>query len=134
MPPEIHPHRPLVRTFVACQQVERVGHQITLVGLLEKVRALSDRGHIGVTLYASLTSGQGRHRIQLEYVHFDKTGEEISRRIVRQSIIDMGNDPLEVRGLPMKVVIPLFGAGWIEIHLFLDGQPVPAGTLTLSVR
>ncbi len=132
MPSNIHPHRPLVRTFIACQQVSRTGSLITLVGLIEKITARAESGHFEAVLYVSLTSGQGRHRIQLQIAHFDTTGDEISHEIARKSIIDLGSDPLQLHGLAIPVRVHWQYPGAIVFRLLVDG--VVCGTLDLPVR
>lgn len=90
MPPHVHLDRPLVRTFIACQQVTQIGSQTTLVGLIEKVTAHAETGHFQATLYCSLSSGRGSHVVHLQIVYFDTDGREISRLVGTSARIEMG--------------------------------------------
>lgn len=132
MPPNVHPDRPLVRTFIACQQVTQIGSQTTLVGLIEKVTAHADTGHFHATLYCSLSSGRGWHVVQLQIVYFDTNGREISRLLGTSARIEMGQDPLAIRGLPIPLKVPQKGRGVIEFVLIIDGED--SATLELAVR
>ena len=132
MLPQVHPHRPLVRSLVACQEVRRIGHQTTLVGLVEKVTAHAGSGHFASTLYGTLTSGQGQHLVQLQIGYFDTEGQETSRLTSSPRTIDLGMDPLHVFGLPIPLKVQQKGRGLIEFNVVIDGKVCE--TLQVSVR
>lgn len=129
---EVHPHRPLARKLIACHEVRQIGSLTSLAGLIEKVTAYADAGHFRSTLYASLSSGQGDHCIQIQIVYLDSTGEEISRLTSTPRTMNVGEDPLAIRGLPIPMTVKQKGRGVIEFLLVIDGHA--SETLEIPVR
>ena len=120
---------PVVRHFIACRSIVLAQDgSITLHDLVHAIRPSAEEDYPCIrdemAIYALLTNGRGPHEFALELTRFDR-GSEI--RIVRTKgkQIDLGSDPLAVRGLPIPLRNVIFECpGQYTFHLLCDGVSI----------
>ena len=56
-----------------------------------------------IALYAVFTDGRGRHTIHVELVTWDESGQEETLFQTRSVVVELGSDPLAVRGWPVRL-------------------------------
>jgi hypothetical protein len=128
---------PVVRHFIACQRAERSpdGRFFTLHKLIQAFRPGPNAGaspagvDLSLTLFAVVTDGHGQHSFQVKLVTWDPVGNE---RLLTESArftVDLGQDPLAVRNLPMRWTVTLPGPGLYEFRLVSEGEILARETI-----
>ena len=130
--------RPVVRHFIACEEVERSadGQHYSLLKLVYTIRPLTGepypRIHPQLQLYAMLTDGVGRLPFTVELVTWDEI-EPRSIYTTRTVIVDMGSDPLLVHGWPIRLRNLVFERpGLYEFRLICDGEIIARESILLK--
>jgi hypothetical protein len=121
---------PIARHFIVCERVDRSadGRHVTLHNVIHSIRPLPGhtypRIHPGVALYAVLTNGRGQHTLAVELLAgVGPTAASIYR--TRPFTIDLGNDPLVVHGLPIRLWnLPFPSPGQYEFVLLCNDVPI----------
>lgn len=121
---------PIVRSLQACLQVtmDTSGTGVTLRTLVhaiirlpgEPFPCLSEE----IALYGLLTNGRGEHDFSIELSRFEM-GIETTLSKLGPLRIDLGQDPLAVRAMPIPLRNVVFPAeGQYAFHLICDGQAI----------
>jgi hypothetical protein len=119
---------PLIRHFLACDEIiiSPDGERYSLVNLIHAIRPLPGvtypRRHPLLCLFVQMTNGRGSHVFRVEFVSGVGPAERtIYATPSRQ--YDLGNDPLAVLGLPIRLENLSFpAAGQYEFHLICDEE------------
>jgi hypothetical protein len=126
---------PIVRHFLACEEVVSDGTNVTLRNLIqavlplpgEKYPLMRDR----MALYAVLSSCRGKRLFALEMTRFEGA-QEASFKPPSAREIDLGQDPIAFRGLPIPLKVAFVQPGHYTFHLLCDGIPIAAETILLK--
>lgn len=126
---------PIVRHFIACQEIESDGRGVTLHQTIHAVVRLPGETFPCIvprlSLFILMTNGRGTHDFSIELVRYAQGEEELIRSwgpITR----DLGEDPAIVHGLPVEmsnVVFPL--AGQYEFRLLCRGRVIAVEKLSV---
>ena len=121
---------PVVRNFQACLDVvtNPSGTSVSLNTLVHAIVRLPGEPFPCIreelALYALLTNGRGEHDFLVELVHLDHGEEKLVGRLgpVR---IDLGQDPVAVRGLPIALRNLVFReAGQYTFYLYCGNEVI----------
>lgn len=121
---------PVVRVFLACREIitEPDSGDVTLLRLIHAVRPLpGERFPIRqerLALFGLMSSGRGKQQISVEFTRFEK-GQEVVLASPPARIVDFGQDPVVVLGLPMELENVVFESpGQYSFHLVCNGHRI----------
>jgi hypothetical protein len=121
---------PFVRHLLACVevQVEPGSRNATLSNLIHAIVRLPGQPFPCIreqmALYAVLTKGRGEHAFAVELTILEQ-GVERSIRRSAPRMVNLGQDPTAVQGLPIRMRNVTFArAGEYTFHLLCDGQRI----------
>ena len=129
---------PVVRYFLACREIEmeKATGDTTLHHLIHAIVPLPGE-HFPLqqtefALFGLLSGGRGQHAISIEFTRFEM-GEEVSISAPPARVVDFGQDPMRVIGLPMDVnQVEFEASGQYAFHLLCDGHRL--ATVDILVR
>ena len=132
--------RPIVRHFIACDEVEEThtseGRQYTLKRIVHRIRlragAAFPRVHPSLSFFVMLTDGPGVHAFNMEVVYWQH-GEQESLWRTKTATRDLGADPLAVHGWPIRLRnIMLRQPGEYEFVLWCDDVILARETINVE--
>jgi hypothetical protein len=116
--------KPIVRHFIACEEVEQSGGNYSLLRIVHAIRAKISypRIHPHIALFVMLTDVDGWHEFWVEWVLFD-LGQQQSLWTTKHVRLDLGSDPTWVHGWPIRLKnLWLPQSGEYELVLWCDGD------------
>jgi len=121
---------PVVRHLIACQEIvtEDDGRARSLRKLMQTIERLPGEPfpckREKMALFALLTNGRGKHKFAVELTIHER-GEELWLRRSQSREVDLGQDPVEVLGMPIPMKNVSFPrAGQYTFHLLWNGQRI----------
>lgn len=121
---------PVAWHFIPCLGIETSpnSRHVTVRELVHTIRPLGHEGYPcirdAITLFAVLTNGRGSHRFTLDLVRFD-LGQDVVAWNGPSRVVDMGDDPLAVHGMPIPVRDLVFEVpGRYVFRLHCDGKVI----------
>jgi hypothetical protein len=127
--PAVAVRKPMVRHFIPCERIEVSGggKHVSLHNLIQSI-SLTPGGAFPqvqpqVSLYVVMTDGTGKQSFEVELVGWDDQGEEESLYRTPTIVVELGTDPLAVRGWPINLRNITFPhAGRFEFRLWCGGE------------
>jgi hypothetical protein len=119
---------PLVRHFIACEEILIEAVNVTLRNIFHVIRALPGhpypRIHPRLQLFALLANGRGTHSFAVECYR----GVALDEVLIYRSPTftqDLGNDPIQVHGMPIRLNNLLFPQpGQYEFRLLCNDSVI----------
>ncbi len=126
---------PIVRHFLACEEIVSDGKNVTLRNLIQTIVPLPGEKYPllrePMALYAVLSNGRGKHMVALELTQFER-GEVMSIKRVPGREVDLGQDPLALLGLPFPLKVLFARPGCYTFHLLCDDITIAEETILLK--